>query len=163
MCHGQSAVDLLAPATVGVSFGGLQAVHVAVSLPDLASRLVLHCCAPSTLPYPDTTLEGVTGPLAFASWVQRCSWRAVRALTASDNGLRLMMSGLTTEPSASWWETWTPADRASARETFAAMGSGSGFVTDLLQRVSARRPPVRRFCDLFRARRWWPHPARMGE
>ncbi len=125
-------------ATAGVSFGGLQAVQVAVSLPHLAPRLVLHSCAPSTLPYPDTALEGAAGPLAFAPWTQRLTWRAVRALTSSDKGLRLMMSSLSTAPSASWWETWTPADRASARETFAAMDSGSGFVTDLRQGEATR-------------------------
>ncbi|MEP6816041.1 MAG: hypothetical protein ABI873_10870 [Marmoricola sp.] len=57
----------------------------------------------------------------------------MRALTASDLGLRLMMSSLSTLPSAKWWDTWTPADRAAARTTFAAMDSGSGFVTDVRQ------------------------------
>lgn len=125
-------------ATVGVSFGGLQAVEVAASLPHLAPRLVLHSCAPSSLPYPGTALEGVAGPMAFGPRMQRLTWRAVRALTASDRGLRMMMSSLSTEPTALWWETWTPADRASARETFAAMASGSGFVTDLRQGDAAR-------------------------
>ena len=120
-------------ATVGVSFGGLQAVEVAASLPRLAPRLVLHSCAPSSLPYPDTALEAVAGPLVFGAHTQRLAWPAVRALTASDRGLRLMMSSLSTEKPASWWESWTPADRASARETFASMASGSGFVTDVRQ------------------------------
>ena len=120
-------------ATVGVSFGGLQAVEVAATLPRLAPRLVLHSCAPSSLPYPDTALEAVAGPMVFGAHSQRLAWPAVRALTASDRGLRLMMSSLSTETPASWWESWTPADRASARETFASMASGSGFVTDLRQ------------------------------
>ncbi len=122
-----------AAATVGVSFGGLQAVHVAVSLRYLAPRLVLHSCAPSTLPWPDTALERLAGPLAFAPRTQRLTWRVVRALTSSDKGLRLMMSSLSTLPSAEWWDTWTPADRAAARATFAEMDSGSGFVTDVRQ------------------------------
>lgn len=50
----------------------------------------------------------------------------------------MMMSTLSTEPSASWWEDWTPADRASARKTFASLVSGSGFVTDLCQGKAAR-------------------------
>jgi pimeloyl-ACP methyl ester carboxylesterase len=120
-------------ATVGVSFGGLQAVEVAASLPHLAPRLVLHSCAPSSLPFPDAALERLAGPLAFGPRTQGLTWRAVRALTASDWGLRLMMSSLSTDPSSSWWDTWTPTDRASARRTFAAMDSGSGFVTDLRQ------------------------------
>lgn len=127
-----------AAATVGVSFGGLQAVEVAASLPHLSPRMVLHSCAPSTLPYPDTALEAMAGPLAFGPLAERTTWRAVRALTASDKGLSMLMSTLSTEPSASWWETWTPADRASARKTFASMVSGSGFVTDLSQGKAAR-------------------------
>ena len=55
-----------AAATVGISFGGLQAAHVAVTLGHLAPRLVLHSCAPSTLAYPDTRLEAAAGPLGFS-------------------------------------------------------------------------------------------------
>jgi pimeloyl-ACP methyl ester carboxylesterase len=127
-----------AAATVGISFGGLQAVHVAVALGNLAPRLVLHSCAPSTLPYPDSRLEAAAGPLGFSAWTQGLTWRAIRAMTSSERGLRLMMSTLTTLPVDSWWQTWTPADRASARATFAAMGSGSGFVTDLRQGAADR-------------------------
>ena len=129
-----------AAATVGISFGGLQAVHVAVDLRHLAPRLVLHSCAPSTLPYPDTKLEAAVGPLGFSPWTQGLTWRAIRAMTSSDRGLRLMMSTLSTLPVDSWWQSWTPADRASARATFAAMGSGSGFVTDLRQGAPGRSP-----------------------
>lgn len=125
-------------ATVGVSFGGLQAVEVAVSLPRLAPRLVLHSCAPSSLPFPDTARQAAAGPIVFGPRTQRLSWRTVRALTASDWGLRMMMSSLSTEPTATWWGTWTPADRASARETFAGMASGAGFVTDLRQGRASR-------------------------
>lgn len=125
-------------AAAGISFGGLQAAHVAVSLEHLAPRLVLHSCAPSTLPYPDAALEAAAGPLAFSPGAQGLTWRAIRAMTSSDSGLRLMMSTLSTLPVASWWDTWTPADRASARATFAAMDSGSGFVTDLRQGTKTR-------------------------
>ena len=127
-----------AAATVGISFGGLQAVHVAATLGHLAPRLVLHSCAPSTLPYPDTRLEAAAGPLGFSPWTQAMTWRAIRAMTSSDRGLRLMMSTLSTLPVRSWWPSWTPADRASARATFAAMRSGSGFVTDLRQGAPGR-------------------------
>ena len=122
-----------AAATVGISFGGLQAAHVAVRHTHLAPRLILHSCAPSTLPFPDTVLETSAGPLGFSRWTQGLTWRAVRALTSSDRGLRLMMSPLSAVSVDSWWETWTPADRASARATFATMDSGSGFATDLRQ------------------------------
>ncbi len=122
-----------AAATVGVSFGGFQAVHVAVSLPHLSPRLVLHSCAPSTLPYPDTMLERRVAPLAFGPYTQRLTWGVVRALISSDGGLRSMMTSLSNLPTAQWWDSWTPADRAAARATFAAMDSGSGFATDLRQ------------------------------
>ena len=87
-----------AAATVGISFGGLQAVHVAVDLGHLAPRLVLHSCAPSTLPYPDTRLEAAAGPLGFSPWTQGLTWRAIRGMTSSERGLRLMMSTLSTLP-----------------------------------------------------------------
>jgi pimeloyl-ACP methyl ester carboxylesterase len=41
-------------AVVGVSFGGLQAIHTTISAAELAPKLILHSCAPSALPYPDT-------------------------------------------------------------------------------------------------------------
>ena len=131
VCDGLGVSE--AAATVGISFGGLQAMHVAVALRPLAPRLVLHSCAPSTLAYPDTRLEAAAGPLGFSPWAQGLTWRTIRAMTSSDRGLRLMMSTLSTLPVRSWWPNWTPADRASARATFAAMGSGLGFVTDLRQ------------------------------
>lgn len=129
-----------AAATVGISFGGLQAVHVAATLGHLAPRLVLHSCAPSTLAYPDTRLDAVAGPLAFSPWTQGLTWRAIRRMTSAERGLRLMMSTLSTLPVDSWWHSWTAAERASARSTFGAMGSGSGFVTDLRQGVPGRSP-----------------------
>lgn len=122
-----------AAATVGISFGGLQATAVAVSLPYLAPRLVLHSCAPSTLPYPDTALERLAVPFVFGPSAQRFTWRVVRALTSSDPGLRLMMSSLSSVPTGRWWDTWTSADRAAARATFAQMDSGSGFELDVRQ------------------------------
>lgn len=41
-------------AAVGVSFGGLQAIHVAEDQELRVPRLVLHSCAPSGLSYPDS-------------------------------------------------------------------------------------------------------------
>lgn len=127
-----------AAATVGLSFGGLQAVHVAARLRWLAPRLVLHSCAPSSLPYPDTSLDRFAGPIAFGSRSQRLTWRAVRALTSTDRGLRLMMSSLSTLPVEHWWDEWKPADRTAARETFSRMESGTGFVNDLRQATADR-------------------------
>lgn len=122
-----------AAAAVGISFGGLQAVEVAVGLPRLAARLVLHSCAPSSIPYPDSAVERIAAPLAFGRRPQRLVWSAVRRLIPSDHALRIMMSSLSTLPTSTWWHTWTPEDRAGARATLTAMDSGSGFVTDLRQ------------------------------
>lgn len=131
-----------AAATVGLSFGGLQAIHVAARLRHLAPRLILHSCAPSSLPYPDTSLERFGGPLAFGPRSQRLTWRTVRALTSSDRGMRAMMASLSKLPVEQWWEGWTSAERAAARDTFSRMSSGSGFVTDLRQ-ASADRSAYR--------------------
>lgn len=127
-----------AAATVGLSFGGLQAVHVAVSLRHLAPRLILHSCAPSSLPYPDGHLQRLAGPLVFGPRAQRLTWRMARVLTSSDRGLRAMMAPLSALPTGAWWDGWTPADRAAARQTFALMDSGSGFVTDVRQAGAGR-------------------------
>jgi pimeloyl-ACP methyl ester carboxylesterase len=129
-----------ADATVGLSFGGLQAVHVAANLRHLAPRLILHSCAPSSLQYPDTALERLAVPLAFGPHFQRFTWRTVRALTSSDRGLRMMMASLSKLPVGEWWERWSQADRTAARDTFWQMDSGSGFVTDVRQACAARSP-----------------------
>ena len=126
-----------AAATVGLSFGGMQAVHVAVNLRHLAPRLILHSCAPSSMPYPDTSLQRLAGPYAFGPRTQKFTWRLVRTVTATDTGLRLMMASLSRLPVNEWWDTWTAADRAAARDTFSQMDSGSGFVNDLRQASAA--------------------------
>jgi pimeloyl-ACP methyl ester carboxylesterase len=127
-----------AAATVGLSFGGLQAVHVAAAVPGLAPRLILHSCAPSSRPYPDTTIQRLGGPVAFNPRLQRLTWRAVRAVTSSDTGLRVMMASLSRLRVADWWDSWTHADRAAARSIFATLDSGYGFMTDLGQASAAR-------------------------
>lgn len=119
-------------ATVGVSFGGLQAIEVAALLPHLAPRLVLHSCAPSTLPYPETAIERLAAPIVFGR-AQSLTWHVVRTIVSSDWGLRLMMARLSTLPTVQWWDSWTSADRAAARATFSKMESGSGFLTDVRQ------------------------------
>lgn len=58
---------------VGVSFGGMQALHAAWSLPELVPRLVLHSCAASTRAYPDGRLESLVGPLVLRKRVRQRS------------------------------------------------------------------------------------------
>lgn len=118
---------------VGVSFGGMQAIQCAVALPELVPRLVLHSCAPSTHPFPDTTREALLGPLAFGQGAQRFVWAAVAGLVRSDAGLRRMVATLSTRPIDDWWDTWSADDRARARELFRTMSSGAGFAADLRQ------------------------------
>ena len=122
-----------AAAAIGVSFGGLQAIQVAVELPRLAPRLVLHSCAPSTYPFPDGRREALAGPIVFGPTVQRLTWRAVSRLVASDAGLRRMVAALSKRPVAEWWHKWSEDDKRRAREMFRTMDSGSGFANDLRQ------------------------------
>ncbi|GIG23644.1 putative hydrolase YcgS [Cellulomonas chitinilytica] len=123
----------LAAAAVGVSFGGMQAIHVAVAQPVTVHRLVLHSCAPSTRPYPDTRSEALLGPIVFAPGPQRLVWAAIERLVRTDAGLRRMVAALSARPLDAWWPTWSTADRARARELFRSMSSGAGFVNDLRQ------------------------------
>ncbi|MGO4445807.1 alpha/beta fold hydrolase [Mycobacterium sp. 2YAF39] len=120
-------------AAVGVSFGGLQAIHTVASEPDLAPRLILHSCAPSSLPYPDTWHERAAVPLVFGPATQKLTWAAIRRLVTSDAGLKTMMKSLTRLPEDQWWPQMSLADRNSARATFNAMDSGYGFVNDVGQ------------------------------
>jgi pimeloyl-ACP methyl ester carboxylesterase len=128
---------------VGVSFGGMQALHVAWSLPNLVPRLVLHSCAPSTLAYPDTRLESLGGPVAFSPALQSLTWKTVSRLVDSDAGLRRMLHALSKRPVNDWWHTWSVEDKRRARELFQTMRSGTGFISDLQQarpdRASYRR------------------------
>lgn len=128
---------------VGVSFGGLQAIAVAVGLPALVPRLALLSCAPSTQAFPDTRLEAMAGPVAFGPRLQRVTWAAVARSVESDAGLRRMLGSLSRRPVDDWWHTWREADRAQARVLFQTMRSDAGFVLDLRQggadRASYRR------------------------
>lgn len=133
-------------AAVGVSFGGLQAVHVAEDQELGVPRLVLHSCAPSGLPYPDTRTEAIVGPVLFSPLLQGLVWRLVRRMVRSDSGLRRMMARLSKLPVEDWWEQLSAADRDEARALFLCMRSDSGFVNDLRQGqarwAAARRDAV---------------------
>lgn len=118
---------------VGVSFGGLQAIHTALAAPELAPRLVLHSCAPSALAYPDLWRQRVAAPLVFGPVVETMTWAGIRRLVASDAGLKIMMRSLTRLPDDQWWPQMTSTDRACARAVFNAMESGYGFRTDIRQ------------------------------
>lgn len=130
-------------AAVGVSFGGLQAVHVAGDRELGVPRLVLHSCAPSGLPYPDTRVEAIGGPVLFSPLLQGLVWRLMHRMVGSDSGLRLVMARLSKLPVEDWWEQLSDADRGEARALFQSMRSDSGFVNDLRQALhggaSARR------------------------
>jgi pimeloyl-ACP methyl ester carboxylesterase len=67
-------------AVVGVSFGGLQAVHAAADPELVVRRLVLHSCAPSGLPYPDTRAETIVGPVVFSPLLQGLVWGLLRRM-----------------------------------------------------------------------------------
>lgn len=116
-------------AVVGVSFGGQQAIHL--SRCGVGDRLILHSCAPSSIPFP-TGPELLLSPLAFGIG-EVLTWAAIRRLVRSDKGLELMMSNLSTLPTSAWFDRWTVDDRARARTTFNAMRSGKGFMLDTKQ------------------------------
>lgn len=136
-CCERLGIDQTAGA-VGVSFGGMQALHAASSLSAVVPRLVLHSCAPSTQPYPDTRLASLMGPLVFSPALQGLTWSLVARMIASDAGLRRMIGALSTTSVGSWWHTWSDEDKRQARELFQTMRSGTGFVNDLQQARSDR-------------------------
>jgi hypothetical protein len=152
-----------AVAAVGISLGGLQAVHVAAALPHLAPRLILHSCAPSSRPYPDKPVERLGAPLAFNPRFQRLTWRAVRTMTCSDAGLRAMMASLSRLPVTSWWDSWTLADRAAARSTFAMMDSAWGLWLTCIRRRLPARCIESGSCVRFHARHSSPLRVTMAE
>jgi pimeloyl-ACP methyl ester carboxylesterase len=119
-------------AAVGVSFGGLQAVHVAGHRSIGVERLVLHSSA-STLPYPDTRADAVLGRVAFAPGMERTTWWLVRQAVRTEPGLRAMLARLSRLPAEQWWDDLTAADKERAQGVFNGMGSGSGFSNDLRQ------------------------------
>ena len=120
-------------AAVGVSFGGLQAIHAAADRELGVPRLVLHSCAPSRLPYPDTRAEATMGPVVFSPLLQGLVWRMIHRIVRSDPGLRRMMARLSKLPVGEWWGQLSVADRDEARALFQSMRSDSGFVNDLRQ------------------------------
>lgn len=119
-------------AVVGVSFGGLQALHTAVAA-DLGDRLVLHSCAPSRLPFPESRRDKIVSRLAFNSRVESLTWASTRQMVRSDRGLRLMMGELSTLRPSAWFEQWSGEERDQARATLSSMRSGQGFLIDVGQ------------------------------
>ncbi|GAA6525783.1 alpha/beta hydrolase [Intrasporangium sp. DVR] len=118
-------------AVVGVSFGGLQAVDVAGS-DRVADRLILHSCAPSRFPFPDTWAERVGAPVVFG-FAEPVAWAAMHRLARSERGLALLMKPLSSLPWPEWFERWSPTERSAAREVYLSMRSGRGFRVDLRQ------------------------------
>lgn len=136
-CCRQLGVPELA-AAVGVSFGGLQAIELAVRHPGLVPRLVLSSSAPSSLPYPDDRRTALTASLVFSPVTQGLTWSAVARLVSTDTGLRMMVSSLSTLPVDQWWALWSQEDRHRARELFTSMSSGRGFMLDMRQGRASR-------------------------
>jgi pimeloyl-ACP methyl ester carboxylesterase len=131
-CCASLGIDRVA-AAVGVSFGGLQAIHAARLLPMPVQSLILHSCAPSSLRYPDTAAEAWGAPVAFGPRTQRLTWAAVSRLVRTESGLRRMVATLSTRAVDEWWSTWSDDDKGAARALFQGMSSGTGFALDLRQ------------------------------
>jgi pimeloyl-ACP methyl ester carboxylesterase len=126
---GQLDISAIA-AAVGVSFGGMQAVHVAEDRELGVPRLVLHSCAPSGLSYPDTRAEAIVGPVLFSPPLRVAS-RAPRGplgLGAANH------DGATVEASRRGLVGTTERRRQGrGARLFRCMRSDSGFVNDLRQ------------------------------
>lgn len=135
-CCKKLGVDTLA-AAVGVSFGGLQAIHAAIGLQDLVPKLILHSCAPSTHAYPDSTVQRRIAPLVFSPVIQRLTWASIARVVSTDYGLKAMARSLSELPIKRWWHLWSAEDKNEARQLFQSMDSGSGFVNDLHQATAA--------------------------
>jgi len=120
-------------AAIGVSFGGLQALHAAADPTLGVQRLILHSCAPSGSPYPDARTEAILGQVLFSQLLQGVVWRLIHRLIRTDTGLRIMMAQLSTVAIGKWWGQMGAADRSEARELFRSMRSDAGFVNDLRQ------------------------------
>lgn len=120
-------------AVVGTSFGGPQAIEYAGRHPTRTTALILHSTGPSTLPYPDSPVQRLLGPVVFHPSVERHVWRAVGRLLrhAPQHGLSLMMRSLSTQPVRSWLPYIAEADREAMREVLSSLRSGRGFVIDL--------------------------------
>jgi hypothetical protein len=123
-----------AAAAVGVSFGGVQAIHLAAVSP-IPRRLILHSCAPSTLPFPDSRFDRLGAPLLFGP-AGDLTWAVVGRLVRSDRFLRTMMAQLSHLPPEQWFDLWGQEERDAARATFTSMRSGQGFLNDLRQAVA---------------------------
>lgn len=120
-------------AVVGTSFGGPQAVAYAAQFPCRARSLILHSAAPSSHPYPDSSLQKLGGKLLFNPRVEGSIWNAVSWLlqTAPQIGLRLMMSQLSKLPAKAWLAELGPFERQAIRDMFSEMRSGYGFSVDV--------------------------------
>ncbi len=124
-----------AAAAVGVSFGGMQAIHLA-AVSTIPERLVLHSCAPSTLPFPDSRRDRLAAPLLFGP-AGDLTWAMVGRLVRSDRFLRTMMAQLSNLPPEQWFDLWGVEERDAARATFTSMRSGRGFLNDVRQAALA--------------------------
>jgi pimeloyl-ACP methyl ester carboxylesterase len=131
VCSALGLADIAA--VVGVSFGGLQAVHTALSERVAPGRLILHSAAPSTRPYPDSPAERAVAPILFGRYLQRATWAIASRFVDTSPGLKAMSASLSTIPVHRWWSSWSDRDREQARRLFTTLASGRGFANDLRQ------------------------------
>ena len=122
-------------ASVGVSFGGLQAVHVAAGQRPTAQRLILHSCAPSVWPIRTAGQKTLLGPvrvrltLSARPGLARNSgcdpvgrWPAHDDVAAVEPARQRVVGAYEPGP-----------NKNEARGLFRSMRSDSGFVNDLRQ------------------------------
>ena len=131
-------------AAVGVSFGGMQAVHVAndpeLHVPDW-------CCTAAhrrACRTPTPGREAIGGPILFSPILQGLVWGLVHRVVRSDAGLRRMLAPLSTLPIEDWWEQLSsPTEtRHGCCSNPCAPTRGSSTTSDRVDRALPR-PAVR--------------------
>jgi pimeloyl-ACP methyl ester carboxylesterase len=120
-------------AVLGFSAGGLQAVDFAARYPDRAQRLVLQSAAPSTLRWPDSTLQRRLGPILFGARAGPMTWAITRAFLRRTPALalRCLATPLTVLPINRCVDDLNTDEAAAVRALFMNMNSGRGFAYDL--------------------------------
>lgn len=118
-------------AVVGQSAGGPSAVTMAARCPALVQRLILQS-AVGPLPWPGRRTR-LGGKVVFSPRTERLTWALMHALVrrAPAAGLRLLLGGLSVQPTGPTLAAMTGPHRALAAALFERMRSGSGFSADL--------------------------------
>jgi len=118
-------------AVVGQSAGGPSAVTMAARCPALVERLILQS-AVGPLAWPDRRTQ-LGSRVAFSPRTEHLTWALIHTLVrrAPATGLRLLLGGLSVQPTGLALSALAGPHQALAVALFERMRSGSGFCADL--------------------------------